>query len=97
MNMDHARKMVQDALRNGLQLHGLSSNGKPAISFDMSHPRAHIARRAFQSTDGLIRELLRAAMIEECQRRGLPEELPPPAEYVGLRQRREVPSSRVLH
>ncbi len=75
MNMQHARQILQDALDSGLTLHGISVNGRPAISFDPRHPRAQVVRNRFFSTEGLIRELLRAAMIEECQRKGLPEQL----------------------
>ena len=75
MNMDLARKMLREALENGLQLHGISANGRPAISFDYDHPGAEMARRRFLATDGLVRELLRAAMIDECINRGLPEQL----------------------
>lgn len=75
MNMDHARKMLRQALDNGLQLHGISANGKPAISFDYNHPGAEMSRRRFLATEGLVRELLRAAMIDECLNRGLPETL----------------------
>ncbi len=97
MNMEYARKMLQEALANGLTLHGLSVNGKPAISFDKANPRARIARRRFQSTDGLVRELLRAAMIEECLRRGLPQSLPLPDEYAELTTLKEQYEPRVLH
>ncbi len=75
MNMDLARKMLRQALDNGLQLHGISANGRPAISFDANHPGAEMSRRRFLATEGLVRELLRAAMIDECINRGLPEHI----------------------
>ncbi len=97
MNMEHARKMLQEALANGLTLHGISINGKPAISFDSTNPRARIARRRFHSTDGLVRELLRAAMVEECLRRGLPQSLPLPDEFAELTTLKEQYAPRVVH
>ena len=78
MNMDHAREMLADALQKGLRLHGISAGGKPAISFDQSHPDADKARQQFHATRGLVRELLRAAMINECYNRGLPADLAAP-------------------
>ncbi|MGJ8668342.1 MAG: hypothetical protein ACSHXK_02540 [Oceanococcus sp.] len=75
MNMDTARQMLQEAKKSGLRLHGISTGGRPAISFDHKQPGAELARRRFQSTQGLMRELLRAAMIDECVRLGLPENL----------------------
>ena len=76
MNMQQARRILHEALEMGLTLHGISASGRPAISFDYSNPQAEAARRCFNATSGLIRELLRAAMIEECQNRGLPQDLP---------------------
>ncbi len=75
MNMDTARQMLQEAKKSGLRLHGISTGGRPAISFDHEQPGAELARRRFQSTQGLSRELLRAAMIDECIRLGLPDNL----------------------
>lgn len=76
MDMDYARRLLEKALNSGLKLHGISATGRPAISFDPDQPGSELARRRFLSTEGYIRELLRAAMIEECQRRGLPQGLP---------------------
>ena len=72
MNLTLARQFLKNALDNGLQLHGISASGRPAISFDPQNPQAEDARRLFFSTEGLVRELLRAAMIEHCQRQELP-------------------------
>lgn len=95
MNMQQARQLLQDALDSGLTLHGVSINGKPAISFDGKNPRAHVVRASFFSTDGLMRELLRAAMIEECQRKGLPESLPVPDEFCALDEMQDLPVGRL--
>lgn len=76
MNMQHARAWVERALNEGLRLHGVSAAGKPAISFDFEQPGAEQLRRQFNATKGLVREQLRAAMIDACRHRGLPTELP---------------------
>lgn len=95
MNMQQARELLQEALDSGLTLHGISINGKPAISFDTRHPRAHVVRARFYSTEGLMRELLRAAMIEECQRKGLPEKLPLPYEFSPLDEAYDLPMNAI--
>ncbi len=80
MSIDIARQIVEDALRNGLKLHGVSANGRPAISFDYDNPAAEAVRQRFLDTSGLFRELLRAAMIEHCQASNLPQDLSPEIE-----------------
>lgn len=75
MNMQLAREWVNRALDKGLRLHGVSAAGKPAISFDLSKPDSETLRRRFNATEGLVREQLRAAMIEACQKMGLPCDL----------------------
>jgi hypothetical protein len=96
MNMDNAREILQRALSEGLQLHGVSVNGKPAISFDEENPKADIARQRFSSTQGLIRDLLRAAMIAECIKRGLPEDLTLPSAYM-MAERLLGTGARIIH
>lgn len=95
MNLTLARQFVEEALENGLQLHGISVSGHPAISFDPLNPRAEEARRIFQSTQGLVRDLLRAAMIEHCQKQELPAELDSPQARADLR--REMELAQVTH
>ncbi len=96
MNMDQARKMLRHALDNGLQLHGISSSGKPAISFNYDHPGAEMSRRRFLATNGLVRELLRAAMIDECLNRGLPDELPLSTDHL-LMSEADLPQAARVH
>lgn len=95
MNLTLARQFVEEALENGLQLHGISVSGHPAISFDPLNPRAEEARRIFQSTEGLVRDLLRAAMIEHCQKQELPAELDSAQARADLR--REMEQAQVTH
>nr|MBV6629501.1 hypothetical protein [Oceanococcus sp. HetDA_MAG_MS8] len=95
MNLTLARQFVEEALENGLQLHGISVSGHPAISFDPLNPRAEEARRIFQSTEGLVRDLLRAAMIEHCQKQELPAELDSTQARADLR--REMEQAQVTH
>ncbi len=96
MNMDIARQMLKDAQKAGLRLHGISAGGKPAISFDYDRPGAELARRRFHATEGLMRELLRAAMIDECMRQGLPDNLGHKIEFK-LEGLNRLPQSQVLH
>ncbi len=95
MNIKVARDLVDQALDNGLQLHGVSASGRPAISFDSSHPGASEVRRLLLSTEGLMRELLRAAIIERCMQKELPRDIPSPAAFALLED--EISSARVLH
>lgn len=95
MNLTLARQFVEEALENGLQLHGISVSGHPAISFDPLNPRAEQARRLFQSTQGLVRDLLRAAMIEHCQKQELPVALDSAAARADLHK--EMALAEVLH
>lgn len=78
MNMHHAREMLADALENGLRLHGISTGGRPAISFDPGHPGSKNAHQKCHATKGLVRVLLRAAMIDECYKLCLPDDLTAP-------------------
>lgn len=91
MEMDFVRHLLDHAMRAGLQLHGVNREGRPAISFDPENPSSEMARRRFMNTEGLLRELLRAAMIEECERRGLPLDLPPKADQS------LAPGSKLVH
>lgn len=75
MNMKLAREWVSQAFDDGLLLHGVSAAGKPAISFDFANPNAEELRRRFNATNGIVREQLRAAMIEACNKQGLPTDL----------------------
>ncbi len=95
MNIKLARDLVDQALENGLQLHGVSASGRPAISFDSSHPGASELRRVLLSTEGLMRELLRAALIERCMQKELPQDIQSPAARAQLEA--EASSARVLH
>lgn len=95
MNIKVARELVDQALDNGLQLHGVSASGRPAISFDSSHPGASEVRRLLLSTEGLMRELLRAAIIERCMQKELPQDIQSPAAHALLEA--EASSARVLH
>lgn len=95
MNLTLARQFVEEALENGLQLHGISVSGHPAISFDPLNPRAEEARRIFQSTQGLVRDLLRAAMIEHCQKQELPAALDSAQARADLRKEMEL--AQVTH
>lgn len=95
MNIKLARDLVDEALDNGLQLHGVSASGRPAISFDSSHPGASEVRRLLLSTEGLMRELLRAAIIERCMQQELPQDIPSPAAHALLEA--DTSGARVLH
>ena len=97
MNMDIARQMLEEAKESGLRLHGISAGGLPAISFDQEQPGAEMARRRFQGTQGLVRELLRAAMIDECIRLGLPENLSPSFEFSLEHDFPAAETNQVLH
>lgn len=97
MNMDTARRMLDDAKKAGLRLHGISSNGKPAISFDDNQPGAELARRRFQATQGLMREQLRAAMIIECQQHDLPQDLKHHSMDFDLGELHTAPASACMH
>ncbi len=95
MNLSFARALVEDALGKGLRLHGVSIAGRPAISFDPAHPEAGATRRLFMESEGLLRELLRAAMIERCQQARLPLDIETPLAYAALAA--ESVSERVIH
>lgn len=95
MNINLARDLLDEALQNGLRLHGVSINGRPAISFDSRHPGASAMRQLLLSTEGLMRDLLRAAIIERCQQKELPQDIVSPGAHAVLEE--EVSSPRVLH
>lgn len=95
MNITLARQLLEEAIAKGLRLHGVSTSGRPAISFDESNPAATEARRLFMSTEGLIRDLLRAAMIERCEQDELPLNIESPVSFGLLQSELEEP--RVLH
>lgn len=95
MNITVARQLLEEALLNGLQLHGVSVTGRPAISFDSSHPGASETRRRLLSMEGLMRDLLRAAIIERCSQEELPQNIASPNAHLLLAE--EVSCARVLH
>lgn len=95
MNITLARQLLDEAIAKGLRLHGVSTSGRPAISFDETNPNSTEARRLFMSTEGLVRDLLRAAMIERCERDDLPLNIESPISYSLLQSDLDEP--RVLH